>query len=124
MNQIEHFMQSLFSSRLAEEKQILHNRISCRQKFFTPDCHWDSRVGTLKMIETEAIVSIEESDLAAIVITSYNVPFYKNADQTHRRRYHLNRSGDTWLIRLVETECLACLGQGNENCICCKGKHW
>jgi len=122
--QIEEFMQELFLARAAEEKRILANRVGYRHKFFTADCRWDSRAGTLGMIETEVIVSIEESDLEARVITAYNAPFYKSGDKLHRARYHLKKAGENWLIRLVENECLACRGQGDESCICCKGKHW
>lgn len=117
-------MQELFLTRAAEEKRILANRLGYREKFFTPDCHWDSRAGTLGMIETEVILSIEQSHLEARVITAYSAPFYKSGVKAHRRRYHLEAVGDKWLIRLAEDECLACRGQGDESCVCCKGKHW
>jgi len=124
MKTIENFMQDLFQTRIAEQKEILANRAPYRQKFFTPDCRWDSRVGTLEMMETERIVSSDGSDMKATVITAYNVPFYASGPQTHRRRYHIKAVGDNWLVWLVENECLACRGEGDENCINCKGQHW
>jgi hypothetical protein len=124
MQRIEEFMRDLFLTRIAEEKRILENRVGYRQKFFSSDCRWDNRAGTLEMIETELIVSVERSDSEAAVITEYKVPFYASGVQVHRRRYHLKAAGDNWLIGLVEHECLACHGQGDEGCRNCKGKHW
>lgn len=124
MQQIEDFMRELFLTFIAEEKRILADRAGYRQKFFVAGCPWDSRDGTLAMIESEVIVSIKRSVSEATVITAYKVPFYTSGEQSHRRRYHLNAAGDSWVIRIVEDECLACHGQGDENCIGCKGKHW
>lgn len=124
MQQVEEFMQELFLARIADEKRILANRVGYRQKFFTADCYWDSRTGTLEMIETELIVSIERSDSEAAVITEYKVPFYTSGAQMHRRRYHLKAAGDSWLICHVEHQCPICHGQGDEGCNSCKGKHW
>lgn len=124
MQQVEDFMRDLFVTRITEEKQILANRASYRQKFFSCDCYWDSRTGTLKMIETEQILNIQRTDSEATVITEYKVPYYISDDRAYRHRYHLKLGSDNWLIWLVENECPACRGQGDESCIYCKGKHW
>lgn len=124
MKDIRAFMQELFAARIAEEKQILASRIPYRQKFFTSDCDWDSHAGVLKVIETEAIVSIEGSDSEPIVITSFNWLLPSVKFQEHRRRYHLKAAGDSWLIWLVQDECLMCHGKGDGSCLSCKGKHW
>ena len=124
MQPIKEFIRDLFSASLAEEKKMLASRSPYRQKFFSSDCRWDSRAGALEMIETERIVGIDESDLEARVITAYDVTFYASGVKTCRRRYHLKAIGDNWLIWLVENECPACNGQGNQSCIYCKGKHW
>src|SRR5476649_2042879 len=117
MQPIEEFIQDLFLARIAEEKRALASRASYRQKFFSSDCWWDSRSGTLEMIESERIVSTNGFDLDARVITAYDVPFYASGAKTHRRRYHLKATGGNWLIWLVENECPACNGQGDESCI-------
>lgn len=124
MQQVEEFMRDLFLARAAEEKQILASRAGYRQKFFSSDCYWDSRTGTLEMIETEQIVSIKRTDSEAAVITEYKVPYYVSGARSFRHRYHLKVEGDNWLIWLVENECPACHGQGDESCVYCKGKHW
>ena len=124
MKAIGTFMRKLFAVRAAEEKQILASRTPYRQKFFTSDCDWDSRAGMLKMIETEAIVSIEGSDSEPIVITSSDRLLSSAKFQAHRRRYHLKAAGDSWLIWLVQEECLMCHGKGDGSCLLCKGKHW
>ena len=124
MQKVEDFMYGLFLARIAEEKHILASRAPYRQKYFATDCQWDSRVGTLEMIETEAIVGVEESDLEVTVITAYKIPFIVTGVQTHRRRYHLKAVAERWLIQRVEKECPACRGQGDENCLYCKGRHW
>jgi hypothetical protein len=124
MQQVEAFIKELFSARIAEEKTVLANRAGYRRKFFCPDCRCDSRSGTLQMIETEVIVSIEESDSEAAVVTEHEVPFYASGVQTHRRRYHLKAAGDSWLISDVEMQCVYCHGEGDEGCMGCKGKHW
>ena len=124
MQEVKEFMRDLFLTRMAEEKRILVNRMPYRQKFFTSDCRWDSRAGTLEMIESELIVSLEKSDSEVAVITEYEVPFYASGVRKHRRRYHLKAGDDSWLIRHVEHQCTVCNGQGDEGCTGCKGKHW
>lgn len=124
MQKAEDFMAELFQARIAEEKRSLTNRAPYRKRFFAADCVWDSRIGTLEMIESELIVSIERSDSEAAVITEFKVPFYASGAQMHRRRYHLKVADDSWLIYKVELQCLACHGQSDESCLFCKGKHW
>ena len=124
MKTVENFMHELFNARIIEEKQILVNRASYRQRYFSSDCYWDSRTGTLEMIETEQILSIQGTDSEVAVITEYKVPYYISGARSYRHRYHLKLAGNNWLIWLVENECLACHGQGDESCIYCEGKHW
>jgi hypothetical protein len=124
MQQVEEFMQDIFRARKAEEKIILANRSDYRQKYFTDDCFWDSRKGTLEMIETERVVSSDKSGSAVLVITEYMVPFYSSGGRLHKRRYHLRAAGESWLICHVDHQCPVCLGQGDEGCKGCKGQHW
>jgi hypothetical protein len=124
MQDVINFMRDFFCARIVEEQRYQASRLPFRQKFFSSDCWWDSRGGTLEMMESERIVSTDGSDLEAMVITAYNIPFFASGAKTHRRRYHLKATGGNWLIWLVENECPACNGQGDESCIYCKGKHW
>ena len=124
MQKVEEFMRDLLSERIAEEMKILTNRAGYRQQFFSADCLWDSRAYTLEMLESEKIVSIEDPGDSAVVITEYKATLPKLGVVSFRRRFHLALEGDHWLIRLVESECLACHGQGDESCVGCKGKHW
>jgi len=124
MGKIEKFMLDLFSARIDEEKKILADRAYYRQRFFTPDCRWDSRLGTLTMRESEVIMSISESPLEATVVTAYNVDFLETGLKLHRLRYHLKKADGEWLIKFVEIECVACHGRGDVNCYGCHGKHW
>jgi hypothetical protein len=124
MKPVEEFVRELFDARITEEKRMLASRDPYRQKYFAPDCFWDSRKGTLEMIESEDIVSIDESALKATVITAFVVPYAKSGHDKSRLRYHLKVVGDSWLVEFVEHECLACNGQGDESCTVCRGKHW
>lgn len=124
MKQVEEFMQAFFSARVDEETRTLASRAPYRQKYFSSECRWDSRAGTLEMMNSERIVSADGSDLEARVITTYDAPFHTSGAKTHRLRYHLKAISGNWLIWLVESECPACNGQGDEGCIYCKGKHW
>ena len=117
-------MQDLFSARIAEAKNILADRADYRQRFFPPGCRWHSLEGLVEMIESERILYLKASESAAAVVTEYQVSLLKLGVRTYRRRYQLKAEGENWLIRLVESECLSCYGQGDESCVGCKGKHW
>jgi hypothetical protein len=124
MRAVADFMRGLFDARIAEEREILLKRAPYRQKFFTPDCLWDSRKFTLEMIESETVTSIEGSGLEATVITEYRVSVSSTSAQINRRRYHLKIHDESFLIFNVERQCQYCHGGGNVECIGCHGKHW
>ena len=124
MRNLEEFMRQLFQTRIAEEKKILSDREPYRKNFFTPDCFWDSRRFTLEMIESERIVSVEDSDSKPKVVTEFTVSFSSNSARTTRQRYHLKIEANRFLICAVETLCPYCHGHGDESCLVCKGKHW
>jgi hypothetical protein len=124
MQKVEEFMQELFRSRIAEEKKILAERVGYRQRFFAPDCRWDSRIFTLEMIESERIVSIGTSSSGVEVVTEYSASVSPRSARISRRRYDLRAAGDSWLICSVGLQCPHCHGQGDEECLGCKGKHW
>jgi len=120
MKAIKDFMRELFDARIAEERTILANRAPYREKFFVADCLWDSRRFTLEMIESEKIVSIDDSDAQPVVITEYAC----SVSPLSRRRYSLRSESNSFLISSVEAECPLCHGHGDENCVACKGKKW
>jgi hypothetical protein len=124
MQTVEEFMHELLQARIAEEKRILENRVGYRQRFYTADCSFDSHEHTLEMIESEHIISTENADSRVLVITEYNISFSQPSTQIIRRRYHLEPSGDRWLIRDVESQCLYCHGQDVKSCRYCKGSGW
>jgi hypothetical protein len=124
MQSVADYMQELFDTRIAEEKTILANRASYRQKFFSADCLWDSRRFTLEMIESERIVSIEDLGSQTLVITEYTASASPPSARTNRRRYHLKIQDDNFKICCVEALCAYCHGSGDESCMMCKGKHW
>ena len=123
METITDFMNGFFACRNTEEELYLKSRESFRQKFYTNDCLWDSRFGTLEMNKSEAVVLVEESESEARVITNHRFQFRAVATE-FRLRYHLELRNNNWIIRRVESECPACRGAGDNSCIICGGKHW
>jgi hypothetical protein len=123
MQSVEDFMRQYFEERIAEEKREQASRAPFRRKFHTEDCRWDSRAGTLEMIETEKVLKVTESDMVAEVITARSSP--NLPDSLHQLRYQLQGSPDGWLIRLVDLGCSLCKGEiGNTSCFFCHGTGW
>ena len=118
MQNIEEFMGEFFRARTADLREEFERRAPFRQRFFAPDCAWDSRERAVERSQTEEIVSILSSETAAQVVT-------REEDPLPALRYHLEAAGETWLIRAVEVACLACAGKpGNAECIFCGGTGW
>jgi hypothetical protein len=118
MQSAEEFMRDFFFARTAQIKKELENRVPFRQKFFTDDCFWDSRNGVIELNESESIISITDFDNEVEVVTQQAEPF-------PRLRYHLQKVGQSWLIRGVDAECLSCgQARGNAECVFCNGTGW
>ena len=118
------FIQQYFEERVVEEKREQASRAPFRQKFHTDDCRWDSRAGTLEMIQSEKILSLSSSDTTAEVITSREAPS-RPIDGLHQLRYNLQRTGDRWLIKSVDVWCYSCHGVASHtDCIFCQGTGW
>jgi hypothetical protein len=122
MQLVEEFMQQYFDERIAEEKREQAGRAPFRRKFHTDDCFWDSRAGTLEMIQTETVLRASASDGTAEVITTRHSP--PRADSVHQLRYHLQASQGRWLIRAVDVWCHSCRGEAKADCIFCHGTGW
>ena len=117
-------MRDYFRARIAEEQRELRNRAGFRQKFYTPDCFFDSRAGTIKMIESEQVISSTANGETEDVITVITNPLVKGSGP-RKQRYLLIKSGDAWLIREGQLACHSCDGKpGNEGCMLCHGKGW
>jgi hypothetical protein len=124
MQTIEEFMRGFFESREENELSYIQFRKSFRSRFFSEDCDWDSRAGTLAMNRSEELQSICETDKEATAITEFSIPFGKYAGKKIRLRYHLMPRNNSWLIHLVEGECVVCRGTPVENCQFCNGTGW
>ena len=94
MQSIQEFIQKFFLTRIEEEKRILADRAKYRQEFFASNCLWDSRTYTLAMLESERILDIKSSDVAAAVITEFKAPPCPVGSQTQRNRYCLKKDAD------------------------------
>lgn len=122
MQSVEEFMQQYFDERITEERREQVSRAPFRQKFHTEDCRWDSRAGTLEMIQSERVLRASSTDTTAEVITSRES---SRPDSVHQLRYHLQLNVDRWLIRSGDLWCSLCHGEaGTENCMFCHGTGW
>ena len=123
MQSVDEFMRQYFKERIVEEKREQLSRAPFRRKFHTEDCFWDSRAGTLEMIQLEKVLKVSSSDATAEVITVRECPSIPNS--LHRLRYHLQVYGDDWRIRNVDVWCVTCNGEtGKDSCMFCHGTGW
>ena len=117
MESPEDFMRAFFSQRTLQIKSELENLRSFRQRFYSHECLWDSRKGSIERSEAEIILHISTSEKGVCVITGATDPW-------PGLRYHLQKTKDGWLIHGVDGQCALCRGQsGNTNCHC-KGTGW
>jgi len=123
MQPVEEFMRQYFEERAAEEKREQASRAPFRRKFHTADCYWDSRAGTLEMIQTEKVLRFVVSDTTAQVVTTRHSP--SREISVHQLRYHLRGVQDGWLIETVDVWCHSCQGKpGKDDCFLCHGSGW
>ena len=122
MQSVEKFMRQYFDERIAEEKREQASRAPFRRKFHTDDCFFDSRAGTLEMIQSEKVLKVSASDSTADVITTRHSPTL--SDSVHQLRYHLQSGQDGWLIQSVDVWCHSCRGEAKDDCIFCHGTGW
>jgi redox-regulated HSP33 family molecular chaperone len=123
MKDVKDFMRDFFRSRIAEEEKYQKNREPFRREFFTEDCRFDSHADTLRRMQSEKVLSIEEGEGHCKVITEQTVN-YKGSCRKMRLRYTLQHLSDRWLIQNVKTACLVCEGRGDKDCPFCKGNPW
>ena len=124
MQSLKEFMREYLNSRIAQERKELANREPFRKKFYSAECMFDSRAGTVEMIESETLEALSELGEEGEAITSLRNPLV-DADFRTKQRYLLKRTGDTWLIRNVDLPCQLCNGEkGRSDCWWCKGEGW
>jgi hypothetical protein len=122
MEAVEDFMRELLAARVAEEERILVTWRPFRSKFFTADCPWDNREGTLEGLRTEEVVSVTVTGTKANVIT--RAIHNQTGVRKQRLRYLLTAVDNKWRVWHVEVECPACGGNGDQTCVICKGNGW
>lgn len=116
-------MRDFFRARIVEEQRHQASRLPFRSKFFADDCRYDSHADTLRRMESERVVSVDDGESDSQVITEQTFG-YSGGTKTIRLRYHLRLVNDDWLIQNVQTACFVCEGRGDSNCPDCKGKQW
>lgn len=122
MTPVEQFFAEYFKERTAFYEKEIELLAPLRQRFFAPDCLYDSRRGMVEHSRAERILSVSQSDGETLVVTTG-----KHRSGTLPLRYHLQPSGDSWRIHHVEFECPGCHGTGgdtNDHCVICGGKGW
>lgn len=120
----EEFMRDYLREHIEAEKRELASRAPFREKFFTGECYFDSRKGTLEAWESEKIASVSSSDTGAIAITELIRKLHSRVlHQKHR--YHLQLEGNRWRIQCVDSNCIICKGEAVKiTCRFCHGTGW
>lgn len=121
---IEEFMREYIRDAVAEEQRVLASRTPFRRNYYSDECLWDSRAGTLETLRSEKIESVTVSGSEAAVITERESQLGNRADSRQRLRYHLKDVNGSWLISEVEVECPMCRGKQDNACIFCGGTRW
>jgi hypothetical protein len=127
MEPVEEFMKAYFSERAELRSAMVVQNEPFRQKFFTPECSDAFRrsqddIRSFELKEPAKVVSMQETEASAVVITTEPV-----LDRHRSFRYHLQRSGQRWLIHRREWECFVCKGTGTRAggpCRRCDGTGW
>jgi hypothetical protein len=115
---IEQFIYSCFRERTAALRRRLEIHQVYRRRYYDSECHWDSRRGVVERSEAERIVDVSPSEIEFGVVTIGGHP-------NHRSRYHVKSSGESWLIREVDLECVHCVASGvSTKCAECGGSGW
>ena len=123
MQSVEEFMRRYIDEHIAEEKRQQASHVPFRQRFYSEDCDYGSRIGMLEMFQSEKVQSVSSSDTKAEVIVTREVAL--EPGNFYDLRYLLQASGDSWLMCEVDVRCCSCNGKpGNESCPCCHGTGW
>jgi len=121
MKPVEQFFAEYVQERTAFYQTEIELLAPLRQKFFSPDCRYDSRHGMVEHSRAERILRVSESDGETLLETSG-----KHSSEKLPLRYHVRASDDSWRIYQVETQC-PCRGTEaapKADCRFCGGKGW
>ena len=122
MESVEKFARRYMAEHIAEETRQQAGLEPFRRKFYTANCVWSSRPGTLECFQSESIEDISSSDDKAELTTRRVLPL---SETYYFLRYHLETSGDSWIISQVDLQCCPCGGKpGNNDCQNCHGTGW
>jgi hypothetical protein len=125
MQPVEEFMREFLRERVAEERREQASRAPFRQKYYSDDCFWESRVGVLEKYESETLVSTSCSGDEALAITTSEYPSVSKDFRYAKLRYHLEAAEGQWKIRSLDFACRYCKGEpGCSACIFCNGQGW
>jgi hypothetical protein len=116
MQSAEDFMREFFRERTADIQKELERRKPFRDRYFTSDCRYDSRVGNVERSQSETIENASQDGVTALVVT-------RQDSIVGRLRYHLRQADQRWLIEGVNMECTLCKGTNSE-CVFCHGTGW
>ena len=105
----------------------IERRSPHRQQYFSSECEYDSRKGTIESSQSEKILEVSEVGDEVLVVTTGS----SQNSIAFPLRYHLRVRGESWLIHQVEFRCPGCNGTGksriiqdNSSCQFCNGKGW
>ena len=127
MQTVQEFMQCYFRERTELRRAWLAHGERFRQRFFTTDYlreHQSSNEEIRSFQKANPAGSMDIADSGSLALVATTEPFGK---RQKRFRYHLQRSGETWLVQRHEWECLVCKATGNRGtnqCDNCTGTGW
>jgi hypothetical protein len=100
MTPIELFIAEYFRARIQDEREYQETRKPFRSRYFTETCKFGSHSETLRMLESERILKIEEDSEVAAVITEQQFDF-RGTVKKMQHKYSLVRQGGDWRINEV-----------------------
>jgi hypothetical protein len=122
MQNVEDFMREFLSAGIELTKRELEMRVPYRNRFYSDDCHFDSRKFTLAFAQSERIVEIQK-DAADVRVICRKVAETPRRAAEMLLRYHLHPFNTEWRIHKVDVACMGCIGK-DPNCPLCGGNYW
>src|SRR5688572_16633944 len=112
MQSVQEFMQSYFRERTDLRRGWLTHSETFREKYFTADYsrshhRSEDEIRSFEKDNPAGVLDVDDSGASAVAVTTE-----PSGKRQQRRRYHLQRSGETWLIQRQEFECFICKGTG------------
>jgi len=104
---------------VAEElKKEMKIHADYAKRFYSPECDWARWAVSVQGSQSEKLVNMVLADAGVNVIT-------RGFNNSHRLRYHLRATAQSWLIWNVDIECPVCYLRGSSaDCFWCGGTIW